>query len=73
MHRIADLLDVVPGVLVDRRLSPDRRTTWRGGRRDSDWVNRPPGSLARMQRSERAGAWRRWLTTARTTLARAAQ
>lgn len=27
--------------VVDRRRIPDRRATWRGGRRDSDWEHRP--------------------------------
>lgn len=33
-------LDACSGV-VDRRRIPDRRATWRGGRRDSDWKHRP--------------------------------
>jgi hypothetical protein len=33
-------LDARPGV-ADRRRIPDRRATWRGGRRDSDWKHRP--------------------------------
>jgi hypothetical protein len=31
---------------IDRRHGSDRRTDWRGGRRDADWINRPPGVLA---------------------------
>lgn len=31
--------------VVERRQLADRRATWRGGRRDSDWLNRPPGAL----------------------------
>ena len=44
---------------MDRRRAPSRRTSWRGGRRDADWKNRPDGSLARMM----AGHfdWRAWL------------
>jgi hypothetical protein len=31
-----------PQILTaDRRLRPDRRHMWRGGRRDHDWINRP--------------------------------
>ncbi|MEE8130558.1 MAG: hypothetical protein V3T48_09730 [Vicinamibacterales bacterium] len=51
-----------PVVLFERRRNPDRRTTWRGGRRDSDWLNRPPGALAKLDRSQR-GRWRRWFST----------
>jgi hypothetical protein len=36
------------GFVVDRRRTPDRRTVWRGGRRDSDWISRPPGAWARI-------------------------
>jgi hypothetical protein len=47
-------LDDVPAVvLCDRRKSPDRRTPWRGGRRDSDWINRPLGALAEFARHQR--------------------
>jgi hypothetical protein len=51
------LFDDVPVVLFDRRRAPDRRRAWRGGRRDSDWLNRPPGALARLERNTL-----RWLT-----------
>jgi hypothetical protein len=29
--------------VIERRTVPDRRTEWRGGRRDEDWTNRPAG------------------------------
>ena len=48
-----------PVVLLERRKNPDRRITWRGGRRDSDWLNRLPGALAKLDRSR----WRRWFST----------
>jgi|APDOM4702015191_1054821.scaffolds.fasta_scaffold247017_2 hypothetical protein len=32
-------------VQYDRRRAPDRRGGWRGGRRDTDWLSRPPGAL----------------------------
>jgi len=35
-------------ILMDRRRHPDRRAIWRGGRRDSDWFQRPPGAWTRM-------------------------
>jgi len=45
----ADLAAEVPAVvLMDRRRTPSRRTDWRGGRRDSDWKNRPEGALSRV-------------------------
>lgn len=51
-----------PVVLYDRRKSPDRRDSWRGGRRDSDWINRPSGALRRFEKLQRRvvqlGKWR---------------
>jgi hypothetical protein len=40
-------------LIVDRRCNPDRRTVWRGGRRDSDWTNRPPGAWERLDAESR--------------------
>ena len=51
-------VETPPVVLFDRRKRPDRRTEWRGGRRDSDWVNRPPGAFAKLEKLQR-GYWRR--------------
>jgi hypothetical protein len=46
----------------DRRKTPDRRGSWRGGRRDSDWIIRPPGALRRFDSLQRRviqiGKWR---------------
>jgi hypothetical protein len=42
-----DDVPVLP-ILMDRRCQPDRRTTWRGGRRDSDWHERPLGAWDRV-------------------------
>ncbi len=53
-------LDELPAVLIERRRRPDRRSSWRGGRRDSDWLNRPPGSLDRLEQGQRGQLWRRW-------------
>jgi hypothetical protein len=44
-----DDLPLLP-VHVDRRLNPDRRVIWRGGRRDSDWIARPLGAWQRLER-----------------------
>ena len=58
MQKTEAFVEEVPWFMVDRRQSPDRRTEWRGGRRDSDWtINRPAGALDRqMARTE---WWRR--------------
>lgn len=42
-----------PAFTYDRRKSSNRRNSWRGGRRDSDWINRPPGALARFEKLQR--------------------
>jgi hypothetical protein len=61
-HIIRAPIDVpAPPPPYDRRRSPDRRKTWRGGRRDSDWLNRPPGALTRLEATQRRSAWRRAL------------
>jgi hypothetical protein len=62
-HIIADVSDIPPAhPLVDRRRTPDRRMVWRGGRRDSDWVNRPLNGLANLEgRQRRANALRKAL------------
>jgi hypothetical protein len=47
-HITLDVDDVpVIAPALDRRCTPDRRTTWRGGRRDTDWVARPPDAWER--------------------------
>ena len=57
MRNSTELMDLPPVVLVDRRRMPERRTTWRGGRRDLDWINRPPGVLSRLDQV--GGSWLR--------------
>ena len=52
--------ETLPVMLFERRTRPDRRSAWRGGRRDDDWINRPLGGLERLERSRRAQLWRRW-------------
>ena len=49
---VIDDLPLLP-VHVERRLNPDRRTIWRGGRRDSDWTERPLGAWDRLGRDGR--------------------
>lgn len=53
----------LPVVVRDRRRLPDRRAGWRGGRRDTDWTARPPGTLDRFNppSPRRTGVWR-WLS-----------
>lgn len=50
----------VPLIAKDRRCQPDRRMEWRGGRRDTDWTNRPPGSLEQFAARQAVNRWR-WL------------
>jgi hypothetical protein len=63
-HLVSDAIDVPPPApAYDRRRTPDRRKVWRGGRRDSDWVNRPFGALDRLEREATVSSWRRILST----------
>jgi hypothetical protein len=48
----------VPQFVVDRRRTPNRRASWRGGRRDSDWINRPPNALTHV--NTLFASWFRW-------------
>jgi hypothetical protein len=49
--------------LMDRRRTPERRTIWRGGRRDSDWRNRPLGAWNRVHDAESESSWKRVLAS----------
>ncbi len=63
-HIVHESTDVPPPALAfDRRRTPDRRKVWRGGRRDSDWHNRPIGGLDRFERGDKPAGWRRVLST----------
>lgn len=74
-HIVHETTDVPPPAPArDRRRAPDRRRVWRGGRRDSDWLDRPIGGLNRFERQvEKAerqaerqaklSGWRRVLST----------
>jgi hypothetical protein len=63
-HIIADASDVpLAPPIVERRRTPDRRTEWRGGRRDSDWVDRPLDGLARIEARHTPSAIRRVVST----------
>ena len=63
-HIVHDSIDVPPPApAYDRRKTPDRRTIWRGGRRDSDWHDRPDGALGRFAAEQaRASLVRRALS-----------
>lgn len=50
--------DLPPVVGIERRRCRDRRGFWRGGRRNTDWVNRPIGGWRYL---ERLAAMRNWL------------
>jgi hypothetical protein len=63
-HIIFDPDDVPPAPFVmDRRVKPDRRTVWRGGRRNSDWTNRPPDAWDRLDPAYPPSRWRTMLST----------
>jgi hypothetical protein len=52
-HIVSELGDVpAPAPTLDRRQVPDRRKARRGGRRDSDWKNRPLGALDRLDEAK---------------------
>jgi hypothetical protein len=51
-------LDDVPVIFQERRKGvATRRRVWRGGRRDSDWIDRPPDSWRHLQRRRFTGRW----------------
>jgi hypothetical protein len=59
----ADDVPVAP-FLMDRRRTPDRRSMWRGGRRDSDWHHRPPGAWDRiLEKADPPARWRQVLAS----------
>lgn len=60
LHETADWCDAAPVILVERRRLPDRRASWRGGRRDADWFNRPIGAWRQVE--HRQSPWREWLS-----------
>jgi len=59
MREDIDLQDLPPVITVERRRLPDRRTFWRGGRRNTDWTNRPLGAWALLERQR--SIWLDWL------------
>ena len=62
-HIILDVEDVPPPTcLMDRRVNLDRREIWRGGRRDTDWTNRPRDGWERLDPAT-PPRWRAVLST----------
>ncbi len=63
-HLTADASDIpAQPFLVDRRRVPDRRAAWRGGRRDSDWVNRPPDAWEQLESRRRKPGLLHWASS----------
>jgi hypothetical protein len=46
-------------VFFDQRHRPSRRAVWRGGRRNTDWFNRPIGAWRNLE--QRLTPWRQWI------------
>jgi hypothetical protein len=59
MHEVFDATDVPPLVVVERRHLRDRRSFWRGGRRNTDWMSRPIGAWRNLE--QRLSPWRQWI------------
>jgi hypothetical protein len=58
-HIIAHIEDVPPSPhVMDARVIPDRRTVWRGGRRDTDWTTRPRDAWNRLNPAPPLPRWR---------------
>jgi hypothetical protein len=63
-HIIYDVDDVpVLPQIMDRRVNPNRRAVWRGGRRDGDWTDRPPDAWTRLVPGHPPSRWRTVLST----------
>ena len=59
MQEIFDATDVPPVIAVERRQLRDRRSFWRGGRRNMDWMSRPIGAWRSLE--QRLSPWRQWM------------
>jgi hypothetical protein len=58
MQEFSDATDIPPVIVVERRHLGDRRSFWRGGRRNTDWMRRPIGAWRQMEQS--LSPWRQW-------------
>jgi hypothetical protein len=59
MQEFSDATDIPPVIVVERRHLPDRRSFWRGGRRNTDWINRPIGAWRQLEQGR--SPWRHWI------------
>jgi hypothetical protein len=59
VHELHAIDDVPPLVPFERRHRPDRRGSWRGGRRATDWTCRPIGAWRQFEQV--VSGWRQWL------------
>jgi hypothetical protein len=59
MRQVIDTTDLPAAVLVERRHMPNRRSIWRGGRRNADWMSRPIGAWRHLE--QRLSPWRHWI------------
>jgi hypothetical protein len=60
MQDFSDATDVPAVIDVERRHAPDRRSFWRGGRRNTDWMSRPIGAWRNLEQS--FSPWRHWFS-----------
>ncbi len=61
VHKILGTGDMPPVVRVERRHQPERRTFWRGGRRNADWMHRPIGAWRSLE--QRLSPVHQWIAT----------
>jgi hypothetical protein len=59
MRLTIDLTDLPPVQTEERRHRPDPRTSWRGGRRNTDWTDRPIGAWRHLEQGR--SPWREWI------------
>ncbi len=59
MREFIDVSDVPVFPAEERRLRPDPRSSWRGGRRNTDWTNRPIGAWRHLEQGR--SPWRHWI------------
>jgi hypothetical protein len=59
MEHTTESVDIPVVILVERRQRPGRRGSWRGGRRNDDWTNRPLDAWRHLE--QRAPSWLQWL------------
>jgi hypothetical protein len=59
LREMSEPCDAPMVVMVEKRHTPDRRAFWRGGRRNTDWFNRPIGAWRNLE--QRLSPWRQWV------------